>query len=194
MSKSDNVKNWRKRTKLRMVESFGGCCGICGYNTTENALEFHHLDPTEKEFSFGGARANIISWKRMIVELRKCIMVCSNCHREIHAGILDVPGDVMRFDEKYTDYRKTDDSVFVKKLIKRKLLSYDNCPMCGVKKKENLKYCSSECASKSQRKVDRPSKDELYILIQENSWLALGRMFGVSDNSVRKWARNYDLI
>jgi len=44
------------------------------------------------------------------------------------------------------------------------------------------------------RKVARPSKEELEFLLRENSWTALGRMFGVSDNAVRKWARLYGML
>lgn len=56
------------------------------------------------------------------------------------------------------------------------------------------KWCSPECTSIMKRKVERPSKEELKVLIAENNWLKLGRMFGVSDNAVRKWARQYGLL
>ena len=67
------------------------------------------------------------------------------------------------------------------------------CAICG-KPTTNKKYCSVRCANIGQRKVKRPSKDELRALIEEHSFLALGRMYGVSDNAVRKWARRYELI
>jgi len=69
------------------------------------------------------------------------------------------------------------------------------CTNCGViitlSGKTGL--CSN-CQKFSTRKVTRPSKDELAILMQQHSFLALGRMFGVSDNAVRKWARSYNLL
>ena len=48
--------------------------------------------------------------------------------------------------------------------------------------------------AKSKRKAERPSKQELKKEIENNSWLALGRKYGVSDNAVRKWARAYGLL
>ena len=70
------------------------------------------------------------------------------------------------------------------------------CPIC---KKEffnvcsSVIYCSHECSSMSQRKVIRPSKDELFELIKTTSFLQIGKIFGVSDNAVRKWCKDYEL-
>lgn len=50
ISKSESVINWRKRTKIALVEYKGGKCCICGYNKCIEALEFHHLDPSQKDF------------------------------------------------------------------------------------------------------------------------------------------------
>ncbi len=62
MSKSsEKVKRWRKATKQRIIDSFGGKCGICGYEKCPDALALHHLNPLEKEFGLGGVRANIVS-------------------------------------------------------------------------------------------------------------------------------------
>ena len=103
---SERVKEWRKNTKNRMIDSMGGCCQVCSYNKSSRALEFHHLDPTIKDIGFGGARASNVSWKKLVVELRKCILVCSNCHKEIHDGITDIPENFATFNEDYVEYRK----------------------------------------------------------------------------------------
>ena len=78
------VQLFRERRKARIVASMGGSCQCCGYNRYVGALELHHLDPNEKEFSCGSASANPIKWERLVVELRKCVMLCSNCHRDFH--------------------------------------------------------------------------------------------------------------
>ena len=72
--------------KKKQVEFFGGKCKICGYDKCHNALEFHHLDPTIKEESPSSLRqvTDELRWKS---ELEKCILLCSNCHREVHAGL-----------------------------------------------------------------------------------------------------------
>ena len=79
-----NVKNWRKRTKELLVEYKGGCCEVCGYNKCLEALEFHHIDETTKEFAVSGSTKSLESQKR---EADKCYMLCANCHRELHAGL-----------------------------------------------------------------------------------------------------------
>ena len=81
VTKSQAVINWRRRAKIKLVEYKGGECEKCGYDKCIDALEFHHNDPSEKDFTISGK-----SWSfdRLRDEVDKCIMVCSNCHKEIH--------------------------------------------------------------------------------------------------------------
>jgi hypothetical protein len=76
MSSAIALKNWRKRTKNKIVSGFGGKCGICGYDKCNGALEFHHLDPKLKDKSLSNWLANPKKWEDVIKELEKCIMVC----------------------------------------------------------------------------------------------------------------------
>lgn len=73
----------RVALKERAAALLGGKCRICGYDRCLAALEFHHESPEHKDFAIGSAS----SWKRIEQELPKTILVCANCHREIHAGI-----------------------------------------------------------------------------------------------------------
>jgi 5-methylcytosine-specific restriction endonuclease McrA len=108
MSKSSEaVKRWRKNTKARMVEAMGGKCQICSYDKTHKALEFHHIDPTEKEMAFGETRANNVKWAKLVEELRKCILLCSNCHKEVHEGITQLPQKFNSFNEDFAEYKNT---------------------------------------------------------------------------------------
>lgn len=102
---SQKVKDWRVRTKARIIDSMGGKCVCCGYDKYQGALECHHLDPPEKEFRFGGIRANPIRWLKICEELRKCVLVCSNCHKEVEAGITILPQNAARFDERFVEYK-----------------------------------------------------------------------------------------
>lgn len=81
------VHKRRKKLKEQSVEYKGGSCQVCGYNRCRSALEFHHLDPNKKDFGIG-ASGHTRSWEKIKIELNKCIMVCANCHREIHEGII----------------------------------------------------------------------------------------------------------
>ena len=77
------LKNKRLKLKNELVKYKGGKCEICGYDKCISALEFHHLDPSEKKF---GISKNISghSLEECKKEADKCILVCANCHREIH--------------------------------------------------------------------------------------------------------------
>jgi len=59
---------------------------VCGYGRYQGALEFHHLDTSKKDFGLS-TKGLTRSWEKTKRELEKCILVCSNCHKEIHAGL-----------------------------------------------------------------------------------------------------------
>ncbi len=75
----------RRSMKLQAIKLLGGKCSICGYDKCMDALEFHHEDPSVKEFKLGSG--NTMSWKSYKSEALKCILVCSNCHKEIHSKL-----------------------------------------------------------------------------------------------------------
>lgn len=83
------VQRRRDKVKKMAVEYKGGKCAICGYNKYIGALEFHHLNPAEKDFSIG-AKGYTRSFSKVKEELDKCICLCSNCHKEVHAGLIQV--------------------------------------------------------------------------------------------------------
>lgn len=76
----DAVDRRRKKVKQQAVDLLGGKCENCGYNTYLGALEFHHKDPTQKDFAINSS----LSWKRIETEVMKCMLLCANCHREEH--------------------------------------------------------------------------------------------------------------
>lgn len=86
----------KRRAKIRQmaVSYLGGKCAICGYDRCSQALDFHHLDESLK--SFGLSQDGLTrSWEKTKQELKKCILVCANCHREIHAGLLQPSGVIL---------------------------------------------------------------------------------------------------
>src|SRR5574338_143642 len=74
----------RKDLRDRAVAHLGGRCQICGYDKCVNAFDFHHVDPMEKDFAIS---AKMTSWEAIEKELSKCVLLCSNCHREVHDGL-----------------------------------------------------------------------------------------------------------
>lgn len=70
---------------ISLIRSKG--CVICGYNKCEEALDFHHLDEKIKDRNISKAKRDFCL-KTLKEEIEKCIVVCANCHREIHAGLI----------------------------------------------------------------------------------------------------------
>ena len=78
----------RKLIKQWALDYKGNKCKYCGYDRCIEALEFHHINPDEKDFSISDRNIKL-DWEEIKKELDKCVLVCSNCHREIHAGYLE---------------------------------------------------------------------------------------------------------
>lgn len=70
--------------KELLVDMFGGCCQNCGYSKCLAGLDFHHIDPNSKTFDISRNYLNR-SIDEIILEAKKCIILCSNCHRELHS-------------------------------------------------------------------------------------------------------------
>jgi hypothetical protein len=86
--KVDNRRKRRVVLKQQAVDYKGGSCYSCGYWNCLQALDFHHLDPEEKEFSISEATKTTL--ESIKEELDKCILLCKNCHSEVHAGLLEI--------------------------------------------------------------------------------------------------------
>ena len=83
------VTRRRRKLKQMVVDHKGGKCQACGYDKCVWALDLHNIDESTKEFSLS-VRGLTRSWEIIKSEADKCILVCANCHREIHSGLLDI--------------------------------------------------------------------------------------------------------
>lgn len=70
-----------------MKELAGWKCTRCGYCLCSKALEFHHLDPSQKDFTISNDNFKL---QDAINETKKCILICANCHRELHDNLWDI--------------------------------------------------------------------------------------------------------
>ena len=75
----------RRSMKKQAIKILGGKCSVCGYDKCIDALEFHHKNPKEKDFKIGSG--NTMSWKEYKNEAEKCVLLCTNCHKEIHSKL-----------------------------------------------------------------------------------------------------------
>ena len=154
--------------KQKVIDYKGRSCERCGYNRCNAALEFHHTDPTQKDFTIAHLKQTRFDDK-MKQELDKCILLCSNCHREEHWS-------EKRFVNLTHLYRKP-------KVIKR-------CVDCECVVDCKATRCAP-CQSKAREKIDWPDTKELIRMVENTSYSAVGRALGVSDVAVRKRIKNH---
>ena len=183
---SEYVCNHVKKRKKDLASLFGGKCCICGFDAFQEALEFHHIDPSTKSFGLTDSSAATKALEKQLEEARKCVLLCANCHRGVHMGYYELPlEDNIYFNEERA-----------KELVEENLLRKQGqkhlCNRCGIEISRDAKYCV-ECARLISRKVDRPSREELKKLIREKPFTHIAKDFCVSDNSVKKWCVGYNL-
>jgi hypothetical protein len=89
------VANRRRKVKEMAVVELGGRCQICKYDRCSQALDIHHRDPNKKNFGIA-ARGYTRSWEAVRAELKLCVLICANCHREVHAGITQLPTEMSK--------------------------------------------------------------------------------------------------
>jgi hypothetical protein len=193
------------------------------------------VDPAQKEITWGSLRANIKSLRVILDEMKKCILVCSNCHKELHSdrSTTVLPPNILMLTD-------ADVEAFLDN--SHKSFQTDVCPICSGPKPEWLVTCGNDCMYTRTGKVDwfkidlverfktssaaeiagelgcnvtsvmkrlrkiaseefitsyvdsrknhqrrfQTTKDELEALLKNHSLVAIGKLFGVSDNAVRK--------
>lgn len=164
--------------KLELIVLKGGKCEKCGYDKNIAALEFHHLDPSIKSFQLDSRHLSNTTKEKILEELEKCILVCSNCHRELHNSQFDknnVNNLLIEMQSKYT-------SIFSKNKKK------EICKYCG---KEfdyvcGKLYCSKECREADMNKK-YPSYDKLVDKYDEvKSWEKVAKYFGITRKVIQR--------
>ena len=81
----EKINKLRIERKTKLIAMLGGGCAVCGYSKYSGALHFHHREPNEKKFTLS-LRDMTKGWGRLLEEVRKCQLVCANCHAELHAS------------------------------------------------------------------------------------------------------------
>ena len=182
MSNYESVKSYRQRQKENIIYVMGGECACCGYKKCNSALELHHLDPEKKDFTFSDNTNR--AWDMVVQELPKTILVCANCHREIHAGLIDITTLQSSFNNEK--------AIEVSQTTEKSKRGFHFCKVCGKKVSSKAYYCS-ECYGKTKREVKRPSREQLKLDIRTLPMIQVGKKYGVTDNAVRKWCDSMNL-
>lgn len=190
--KKKSVKYTAKKMEKAKLIAFnykGEKCQICGYNKCKRALDFHHVNPSEKSFNIS-SEGYSKSFELLKTELDKCILVCSNCHREIHDGLIDIssisldPINKNAFDEVLNQKAKTQIKSLDEKIIKK----LPNLHSVGNETEFDI------VSHYKRRTVARPDTYEDFLAEFKElnfNYCAMGRKYGVSDNAIRKWEKSY---
>lgn len=180
---SQAVSDYRRNRKLNLIRVCGNKCNLCGYQKNVAALEFHHINPELKNYGIA-TNGNCHNIHKDLEEVKKCILVCANCHREIHSGNYTMEE---LYEHRIYDEQIEAELTFIKK---------DNlfCKQCGsvITYSSSSGYCET-CYHLSTRKCERPDRETLKHLIQILPFVQIGKQYGVSDNAVKKWCKNYNL-
>jgi hypothetical protein len=146
------------KRKLELIKSRGGKCELCGYDRNIAVLEFHHINPDEKEFQLDMRHLSNTSLERLKEEVDKCQLLCANCHREVHNPHLgmDEVEDLVNTEAKdKTSFENMTGSV---------------CPVCGKRfpKSKGKIYCSKECRDADKHYPSLEEVNEQYEYKKEN--------------------------
>lgn len=185
----------RKAIKEYSILYKGGQCNLCNYSKCMQSLCFHHLDPNQKDFCISSNHCRRL--EDIVAELDKCILLCLNCHAEVHAGLhfvsiknclpsLSIPDSLIdSLKTKITTQKKS-----VLKAIKSqtKNSKVDNHTLCKCGK--IMDRCSTLCIDcykpSSKEKIEWLSDQELAKLVWQKPRTQLAKEFGVSDKAIAK--------
>ena len=188
-SASEKVNDFRRNRKKLLVKISGNKCNICGYNKAISALQFHHIYPKEKQYGLA-QKGTCHNLEKDLSELKKCILVCANCHREIHQNFYSS----IELQKKKI-YLEEQARIAIENNHKKKIREKKYCINCGKQLSYGTvgQYCS-KCIGLTKRKVlQRPTRERLKALIRTKSFTQIGNDFNVSDNAIRKWCDAYNL-
>jgi len=179
------------RTRIIFLRETGKVCDHCGYGETLDMLDVHHIDED---------RSNN-QWSNLS-------LLCVWCHTLLHRKVdsFSIAPVYCSTEEAELAFQKfsKNQSVENHRIGTQKRLETNaerygyevsvrvdkKCLCCDkefVSSKLKQKYCSPECSAKAHRKIERPSKEELENLLANNSYVAVGKMYGVTDNTIRGW-------
>lgn len=163
------------KRKIELVKFKGGKCELCGYSNNLSALEFHHIVPLEKSFPLDARHLSNTSVVKLVEESKKCRLLCSNCHRELH----------------HPEYEKDNLQYLLEQCLSDKeislcqKMSFSKCKFCGKEfKAVNGKiFCSEQCRYNNK---NYPSVNELKQKYSKlRSWEKVAEYFGITRKIVQ---------
>ncbi len=169
---NQQARERQRKIKMQCIAYKGGKCSLCKYNKCLSALEFHHLDPNQKDFNISKIKKTRMD-EEVIQELDKCVLLCSNCHREAHEKLIKIPIDISFKSNIIVAYK------------------YKNINFCKNPKRRKVSIWNCKLRPNT-RKVERPPYDQLLKEIKETNYTRVGKKYGVSSAAIKKWTKMYE--
>lgn len=182
------VTDHHRKMKLRAIDYKGGKCLRCGYSKSPASLSFHHTDPTQKDFPIS---SRTCKWETLQPELDKCLLLCLNCHGEEHAQI----------DEATQEFRRVEIRKYVRERVSIvasvTLVTCHTCKKPVRRRVSQIRcdkvFCSIQCSSGSQVRVDWPESAKLQKMVLDNPITTVAKQLGVSGTAVKKRCKKLGL-
>lgn len=168
------------KRKMELIEYKGGKCEICGYNKNIAALQFHHINPDEKEFKLDVRKLSNNKMENIYKEVDKCMLLCANCHSEIHHKDMELEMVLARIE----DVLLKEDSKYKNGFpIKEPKIMF--CERCGKEMSygRGKRFCSKECRNNIEH---YPTLEEITDKYKElKSWSKVAAFFGITKKIVK---------
>lgn len=203
-SSNEKTKRWRGKIKEKCLKLMGGKCILCGYDYCNQALEFHHIDKNGKEFSISTIIAGATPISEILEELKKCVILCANCHREVHYKnkkienykINVTENDIIVFLNNGINWDMYNLKEMLQKMTLDEIKTEINCSLKVLKEKiEKDNLLSYYKNSRYRNKHIKISKEELEKLLKEKHTLEkISKHFGISTTTLRIRMKKFGLV
>ena len=188
MSPNNYLKQCERalKRKLELIEKKGGKCELCGYDKNIAALDFHHLNPKDKSFQLDSRHLSNTNIDDLIDESKKCILVCANCHREIHNA---------KYNKDNIQSLLLEYNLSNNKKLFNKAKNVSKCKYCGNEfpSVKGKKYCSTQCRYDDK---NYPSYDDILNSYKTlKSWEKVAKNFNITRkiiSNIIKRNKNYE--
>lgn len=163
------------KRKLYLIDLRKSCCEKCGYNKNLAAFDFHHKDSSQKESQLDIRKLSNSTMEWIMKEFEKCLVLCANCHREIH-------NEDLILEQVRKEVKALETSVVE---IKEQGCK---CKDCGVEINYTYIRCKT-CSDKAKRKVERPDLNILQKELSENGVTWCSKKYKVARGTIKKWLK-----
>ena len=205
----------RRKVKRKALAYSGGKCLHCNYSQHDSALIFHHLDPSKKDVRIASGSSR--SWDRIKNEVDKCLLLCHNCHSEYHGGFWKIDDDLINQQHKIRlNYKDQPLLAYADNPLEKTLKNVYRTKTRNAPSKDELlnllltmstkaigeKYeCSTHVARNWCKQFNiniapitkKPIKTILESLIKDLPATKIAIKYGVSDRTVGKWLKSYNI-